>query len=180
MRADLALALERLDPPQRAAIAAHAEGGAARAAGLPRSTYYRALAHAQARLRSDLRGRLAGLGVLGDLARGARELFAHAEAVHAAAAGVTAAAAVGTAMVLSLPGSPPLHLPPTPVEAIGGRVHVVPARAIRARPPTSRGAVAPQTPPAAATTASAASSLPSAAPARRSSTCTYDPSSYDC
>ena len=60
VRADLVLALDRLDAPQRAAIGAHAEGGAARAAGLPRSTYYRVLAHAQARLSGDLRGRLAG------------------------------------------------------------------------------------------------------------------------
>jgi DNA-directed RNA polymerase specialized sigma24 family protein len=43
---------DRLDAPQRAAISAHAEGRAAHAAGLPRSTYYRVLARAQARLRS--------------------------------------------------------------------------------------------------------------------------------
>ena len=75
VRADLVLALERLDALQRAAIAAHAEGGAARAAGLPRSTYYRVLAHAQARLRSDLRGRLAGIGALGGLVQRAREVL---------------------------------------------------------------------------------------------------------
>jgi hypothetical protein len=180
VRADLARALERLDAAQRAAISAHAEGGAAAAAGLPRSTYYRALAHAQARLRSDLRGRLAGLGALGDLARGARELFAHAEAVHAAAAGVTAVAAVGTAVVLSLPGAPPLHLPPTPVEALGGRVHVIAAALPPEHPVTRRAAAATTQPAAAATTSATSTPLPAAPPAHRSSSCTYDPSSYDC
>ena len=94
-------ALERLDAPQLAAIAAHAEGGAARAAGLPRSTYYRVLAHAQARLRSDLRGRLAGLGALGAAAaRWMREVFQHVEAAHAAAVAATAAVAITAAVVL--------------------------------------------------------------------------------
>ena len=88
------LALGRLDAPQRAAIGAHAEGGAARAAGLPRSTYYRVLAHAQARLSGDLRGRLTGLGALGGVVQRARELFQHVEAAHAAAAAATAAVAV--------------------------------------------------------------------------------------
>jgi len=181
VRADLARALERLDAAQRAAISAHAEGGAAAAAGLPRSTYYRALAHAQARLRSDLRGRLAGLGALGDLARGARELFAHAEAVHAAAAGVTAVAAVGTAVVLSLPGAPPLHLPPTPVESLGGHVHVIATALPPGSPLAGRAPVAAPTRPAAGTTTAATSTpLPAAPPAHRSSSCTYDPSSYDC
>ena len=107
VRADLARALERLDAPQRAAIGAHAEGGAARAAGLPRSTYYRALAHAQARLSSDLRGRLAGLGALGGGgARWTREIFAHVEAAHAVAAAATAAVAITAAVVLSLPRRP--------------------------------------------------------------------------
>ena len=180
VRADLARALERLDEAQRAAISAHAEGGAAAAAGLPRSTYYRALAHAQARLRSDLRGRLAGLGALGDLARGARELFAHAEAVHAAAAGVTAVAAVGTAVVLSLPGAPPLHLPPTPVEAVGGHAQVSTA-VPPARSPAGRAPVAPPSRSGVVTTTSTTSTpLPAAPPAHRSSSCTYDPSSYDC
>ena len=119
--ADLATALDRLDAPQRAAIGAHAEGGAARASGLPRSTYYRVLAHAQARLRSDLRGRLAGLGALGGAARWTRELFAHAEAAHTAAAAVTTAIAVTAAIAVGLPDRGPRHVAPPSLPSYSSR-----------------------------------------------------------
>jgi hypothetical protein len=176
VRADLSHALDTLDAPQRAAMAAHAGGGAARASGLPRSTYYRALAHAQARMRSDLRGRLAGVGALGDLARGARELFAHAEGVHAAAAAATAAVAVGTALALSLPtgGDAPRVPAPIVIDAPGGRVHPAIVRTSAARALRQRVQVAPR-----ARTAARAPRSP-AAEARRSSSCTYDPSTYHC
>jgi DNA-directed RNA polymerase specialized sigma24 family protein len=179
VRADLAHALESLDAPQRAAIAAHTGGGAARASGLPRSTYYRALAHAQARLRSDLRGRLAGLGALGDLARGARELFAHVEGVHAAAVAGTAAVAVGTAFALSLPtGVGPLHTTapaPVVIQASGGRVQPVSTRAPAARAIRRRVRVTPRN-------RTAPSTRPArvAVPTPRPKPCTYDPSAYDC
>ena len=175
VRADLVLALARLDAPQRAAIGAHAGGGAARAAGLPRSTYYRALAHAQARLRSDLRGRLAGLGALGGIAQRAREIFAHVEAVHAAAAAATAAVAISAAVVLSVHDETAHHRPPRRrrPESRAGRVRAAAGRrAGRTRP--LRRAAAPR--PARA---------PPRRPARRVATpcpssCTYDPSTYDC
>ncbi len=187
VRSDLARALDGLEPSQRAAISAHAEGGAAGAAGLPRSTYYRVLAHAQARLRSDLRGRLTGLGALGDLARGARELFAHAEATHAAVvagtAVVAATAAVGVGVGLTGGSPPPLTLPPTPVQSLGGRSQPPPppvpathtlvvrgAAAARVRPATS---VKPARPSPAATRAAAAV-------AAAASGCSYDPSAYEC
>ena len=174
VRADLARALEGLDAPQLAAIGAHAGGGAARAAGLPRSTYYRALGHAQARLRSELRGRLAGLGALGDLVRA---LIAHAEATHAAAAAATAAVAVGAALALSLPtgGDTPRVPAAVVIQASGGRVHPVvaqppPARSLGQRVTvTTRDRPAPTTPPA-----------PVAALTPRSTSCTYDPSAYAC
>jgi DNA-directed RNA polymerase specialized sigma24 family protein len=176
VRADLVRALADLDAPQRAAIGAAAEGGAARAAGLPRSTYYRALAHAQARLSSDLRGRLAGAGALGDLARRARELFAHVEAVHSAAAAVTTAVAVTAAVALSMhdegarrPAPSAARATPA-VQIAGGRVH--PAQPA-ARALTRRVAVRAQSRPA-----GVSSPAPVAAPAK--STCTYDPSAYDC
>jgi DNA-directed RNA polymerase specialized sigma24 family protein len=170
VRADLVRALDRLDEPQRAAITAAARGGAARDSGLPRSTYYRALAHAQARLRGDLRDRLAGLGALGDLARAVRELFAHAEAAHTAVAAVTATAAVTAAVGLSLTGdSAPHILPPLPARSAGGRVQppraapgavrVTHRRATAVRPAAHTGAAATPAPPA---------------PSR-----SYDPSSYD-
>lgn len=177
VRGDLVRALAGLDAPQRAAIGAHAEGGAARAAGLPRSTYYRALAHAQARLRADLRGRLAGLGALGDLARGAREFFAHAEATHAAAVAVTATAAVTAAVGLSFhdTGVPPL-VPSVPiVQAQGGRSQPAPPALPRARALTTRvrvSSAAPAATAAAQPVATTATASPSA--------CTYDPSTYDC
>jgi DNA-directed RNA polymerase specialized sigma24 family protein len=176
VRADLVRALGRLDAPQRAAIAAHAEGGAARDAGLPRSTYYRALAHAQARLRSDLRGRLAGIGVLGDIARAARELFAHAEAAHAAVAAVTATGAVTAAVALSLSGgAAPRILPPLPVHASGGRVQPPPNPSGGVRTQHRSATVTPRARRAATTAPpkASAASLPT-------STCTYDPSSYEC
>jgi hypothetical protein len=188
--ADLARALDRLDAPQRAAIGAHAEGGAARAAGLPRSTYYRVLAHAQARLRSDLRGRLAGLGALGGAARWTRELFAHAEAAHTAAAAATAAIAVTAAVALSLPDRGARHLaPPPPVQVSGGRVNPPPAPEAA---PAPAPATAPQATPAPAARAlrkrvtvtaqlpRASASRPVPAAALSTASCTYDPSSYDC
>jgi DNA-directed RNA polymerase specialized sigma24 family protein len=178
VRADLAHALEGLDAPQRAAIAAHAGGGAARASGLPRSTYYRALAHAQARLSSDLRGRLAGLGVLGDLARGAREIFAHVEGVHAAAAGATAAVAVGAALALSVPtgGDAPQVLAPIVAQASGGRVHPV----VATRPPAARALRGRVTAPTRSRPSAATKPTPAAAPKPRTIACTYDPSAYAC
>jgi DNA-directed RNA polymerase specialized sigma24 family protein len=173
VRADLARALDGLDAPQRAAIGAHAGGGAARASGLPRSTYYRALGHAQARLRSDLRGRLAGIGALGDFARGARELFAHAEATHAATAAATAAVAVGAALALGLPtgGDAPRVPGPVAIQASGGRVH--PAIA---RPPAARALRARR----ATVITRKRAFAPVAPPTPRSTSCTYDPSAYDC
>ncbi|HET6175032.1 MAG TPA: hypothetical protein VFD90_20690 [Gaiellales bacterium] len=181
VRSDLAAALERLDAPQRAAIGAHAEGGAARAAGLPRSTYYRVLAHAQARLSGDLRGRLTGLGALGGVAQRARELFQHVEAVHAAAAAATAAVAVATVVVLGVHDerAHPTPLPAAAVAAVspGGRVAPAPppapatpaARALRRRVASPAPAA---TPAAGNAVAAASTSAPSA--------CPYDPSSYDC
>jgi DNA-directed RNA polymerase specialized sigma24 family protein len=180
VRADLVLALDRLDAPQRAAIGAHAEGGAARAAGLPRSTYYRVLAHAQARLSGDLRGRLTGLGALGSVVQRAREVFQHVEAAHAAAAAATAAVAVGAALALGAhdEGAHPLP-PPIAVVAAGGRVAAAPSPLVRATP------VSPAPRPRVTTTAStptpsriATQAAVTATPA--SSSCTYDPSSYDC
>jgi DNA-directed RNA polymerase specialized sigma24 family protein len=174
VRADLLTALERLDAPQRAAISAHAGGGAARAAGLPRSTYYRALGHAQALLQGDLRGRLAGLGALGGITQRAREVFAHAEAAHAAAVAATAAVAISAAVVLTVHDEAAHHFAPrTPVVQIaGGRVQpavVVPApRALR-----QRVAVV-----AAKPAASAGRQVPPATPCPTSSS--YDPSTYDC
>jgi DNA-directed RNA polymerase specialized sigma24 family protein len=175
VRADLVLALERLDGPQRAAISAHAEGGAASAAGLPRSTYYRALGHAQARLRSDLRGRLAGLATLGGAARWARELFAHAEAAHTAAVAATAAIAVTAAVVLSVPHEAARHpSPPVPVQASGGRVDPVAAPAPAARALRRRVSL-----PGRLARTAAKHPSPLAAPLSPAP-CTYDPSAYDC
>ena len=185
VHADLVLALARLDAPQRAAISAHADGGAARAAGLPRSTYYRMLAHAQARLSGDLRGRLTGIGALGGVVQRARELFQHVEAVHAAAAAATAAVAVTAAVVLSVHDEH-AHPLPSPVAvvaaaAVGGRVAAPPAAVVRAAPPTRplRQPTTTAAPAAASvTTHAAAPAAPATAPS--SSTCTYDPSTYDC
>ena len=177
VRADLVLALARLDASQRAAIGAHAEGGAARAAGLPRSTYYRVLAHAQARLSGDLRGRLTGLGALGSVVQRARELFQHVEAAHAAAAAATAAVAVTAAVVLGVHDerAHPLPSPAAVVAAAaaGGRVAAATAPVVRVAPAVSSRPRARRTP-APTTTASQASAAPAA------STCTYDPSTYDC
>ena len=183
VRADLALALERLDPPQRAAIAARAEGGAARAAGLPRSTYYRVLAHAQARLRSDLRDRLAGIGALGGVVQRAREVLQHAEAVHGAAAAATAAVAVTAALVLGAHDEG-AHRFPSPVAAVASGGRVAPAsvpvvrarapRALRHRTPSPARATAPPPAPSAPTPQAVAVAAPASA------MCTYDPSSYDC
>ena len=185
VRADLVLALERLDPLQRAAIAARAEGGAARAAGLPRSTYYRVLAHAQARLRSDLRDRLAGIGALGGLVQRAREVLQHVEAVHGAAAAATAAVAVTAAVVLGVHDES-AHRFASPVAAVasGGRVAPAPVPVARATPApralrqrTPAPPPAPALPPAPSAPAAQAVAV-AAAPA--SSACPYDPSSYDC
>ena len=178
VRADLALALERLDAPQRAAIAAHAEGGAARAAGLPRSTYYRALGHAQALLqqrsaRPPRRSRRARR----HRAR-AREVFAHVEAAHAAAAAATAAVAISAAVALSVHDEAAHHSAPTaPVrvmQASGGRV---PAAATplrpRARAPRRVTVVARDRPRRVDPPA-----RPPAKPCPTSSS--YDPSTYDC
>jgi DNA-directed RNA polymerase specialized sigma24 family protein len=182
VRADLVLALARLDAPQRAAIGAHADGGAARAAGLPRSTYYRVLANAQARLSGDLRGRLTGVGALGGVAQRARELFQHVEAAHAAAAAATAAVAVTAAVVLSVHDEH-AHPLPAPVAAVaavaaGGRVAVAPAAVVRAAPATRplRQPATTATPAPAGATAHATAAAATPAP----STCTYDPSAYDC
>ncbi|HEY3614417.1 MAG TPA: hypothetical protein VGK92_11955 [Gaiellales bacterium] len=179
VRGDLVTALARLDGPQRAAIAAHADGGSARTAGLPRSTYYRALGHAQALLQGDLRGRLAGLGALGGITQRAREIFAHVEAVHAAAAAATAAVAIGAAVVVTVHDEAPHHYPHVRpvaiVRAEGGRVQppapvvVPPARPLRER-------VAVVHPAAAAATAH--TRVTPAAPCPSSSS--YDPSTYDC
>ncbi len=179
VRDDLVAALARLDATERAAIAACADGGSARAAGLPRSTYYRMLAHAQARLSGDLRGRLGGVGVLGSILQRAREILQHVEAVHAAAAAATAAVAV-TAVVLSLHDQR-VHPVPSPAAvvasaAVGGRVAAIVAD-------DGRGALAVRTGPRAVPSAAPARSTGSAAaaaPAVTPSACTYDPSSYDC
>ena len=176
VRADLVQALERLDAPQRAAIRAHAEGGSALTAGLPRSTYYRALAHAQARLGGDLRGRLAGLAALGGgAARWMRDLFAHIEAAHAVAAAATAAVAITAAVVLSTPGDGAHRAQPVPVRAPGGRVTPAAAATPASRALRRRSALPARTAPI--TTAS----RPAPAPQRRSKApCIYDPSTYDC
>jgi DNA-directed RNA polymerase specialized sigma24 family protein len=184
VRADLALALSRLDAPQRAAIGAHAEGGAARAAGLPRSTYYRVLAHAQARLSGDLRGRLTGIGALGSAVQRAREIFQHVEAAHAAAAAATAAVAVTAAVVLSVhdEGAHPLPSPVPVVAAVasGGRVAAPPAPVVRTAPTARaiRQPATPKAPAAASTTGTTRAAATAVAPA--ASTCAYDPSTYDC
>lgn len=174
VRADLARALETLDASQLAAIGAHAGGGAARASGLPRSTYYRALGHAQARLRSELRGRLGGLGALGDLVRA---LIAHAEASHAAAAAATAAVAVGTALALSLPtgGDTPRAPAAVVIQAAGGRVQPVVVRPPAARPLRQRVTVTTRD-----RAAGSSPTGPAAALKPRSTSCTYDPSAYAC
>jgi DNA-directed RNA polymerase specialized sigma24 family protein len=182
VRADLVLALDRLDPAQRAAIGAHAEGGAARSAGLPRSTYYRVLAHAQARLSGDLRGRLSGVGAVGGLLQRARELFQHVEAAHAAAAAATTAVAVTAAVVLSAHDerAHPLPAPAAVVAAaaVGGRVAAAPAPLAQAVPVARvRARQAAPTAPAPATAAARASA---AAVAPATTACTYDPSTYDC
>ena len=159
-------------PPSRA----HAEGGAARAAGLPRSTYYRALAHAQARLRSDLRGRLAGLGVLGGGARARREIFAHVEAVHAAAAAATAAVAISAAVALSAARRrrPPGRPRPRAGLRRPRRTRRRQPSAARARPAAPRGRAGHR-----------AARPPRPGPRRpplgaRKAPCIYDPSTYDC
>jgi DNA-directed RNA polymerase specialized sigma24 family protein len=176
VRADLVEALGRLDEPQRAAIRAHAEGGAARASGLSPSTYYRALAHAQARLSADLRGRLAGLGALGGgAARWARDAFAHVEAAHAVVAATTAAVAVTAAVALSTPGDAAHQAQAVPAKAAGGRVMVLPAAVPAARPLRTRTAVPAERSPV--TTASRP--LP-VSPRRPKAPCIYDPSTYDC
>ena len=182
VRADLVLALGRLDAPQRAAIGAHAEGGAAPAAGLPRSTYYRVLAQAQARLSGDLRGRLTGLGALGGVVQRARELFQHVEAAHAAAAAATAAVAVTAAVVLSVHDerAHPLPARAAVVAAVasGGRVAAAPAPVVRGAPAArthARPAIAP-----ALAAATATRNPRAASDAAAPSPCTYDPSSYDC
>ncbi len=174
VRADLVLALGRLDEPQRAAISAHAGGGAARAAGLPRSTYYRALGHAQTLLQGDLRGRLAGLGALGGITQRARELFAHVEAAHAAAAAATAAVAISAAVVLTVHDEAAHHFTrSTPVvQSAGGRVQPLPV----ALPPPR--ALRVHVTVAAAKPASAGRRVPPAKPCPTSSS--YDPSTYDC
>ena len=170
VRADLARALDGLDAPQRAAIGAHAGGGAARAAGLPRSTYYRALAHAQARLRSDLRERLAGLGGLADLAR---TLFAHTEATHAAAAATTVAVALAVGVPTG--GDAPRVPEPVAIRALGGRVHPAVARPPAARALRQRVTVTTRARPVPAPrVATVAAAKP------RSMSCSYDPSAYDC
>jgi hypothetical protein len=177
VRADLAGALARLDATQRAAISAHAEGGAARAAGLPRSTYYRALRHAQALLQGDLRGRLAGLGALGGIVQRAREVLAHVEAVHAAAAATTAAVAISAAVAVGVHDEVAQHLVPAVpvVQVAGGRVDPPPP--LPASPPSAlRGGVAVGT--AATGPGSASGHPPPAKPCPTSSS--YDPSTYDC
>ena len=141
VRADLVLALDRLDAPQRAAIGAHAEGGAARAAGLPRSTYYRVLAHAQARLRSDLRDRLDGVGALGGALQRAREMLQHVEAAHGAAAAATAAVAITAAVVLGVHDEHATPLPaPVPVVAAASLRRAGGRRAAGGREGGARGA----------------------------------------
>ena len=176
VRADLAAALARLDAPQRAAISAHAEGGAARAAGLPRSTYYRALGHAQALLQGDLRGRLTGLGALGGIVQRAREVLAHVEAVHAAAAATTAAVAISAAVAVSVHDEVAQQLVRAVpvVQVAGGRVQPPPHAA--RRPRALRGGVAVRT--AATGPRSASAHPPPATPCPTSSS--YDPSTYDC
>jgi DNA-directed RNA polymerase specialized sigma24 family protein len=182
VRADLVLALDRLDAPQRAAIGAHAEGGAARAAGLPRSTYYRVLAHAQARLRSDLRDRLTGVGALGGALQRAREMLQHVEAAHGAAAAATAAVAITAAVVLGVHDEHATPLPaPVPVVAAassGGRVAAAPLAVERGAPaaPAPRQRATAAAPPAVGAPARAVAAASTSA----SSSCTYDPSAYDC
>jgi DNA-directed RNA polymerase specialized sigma24 family protein len=175
VHADLARALDRLDAAQRAAISAHASGGAARGAGLPRSSYYRALARAQARLRSDLRGRLTGLGALGDLARAARELFAHVEGAHAAAAAATTAVAVTAAVGLNWHDEGAPRLVPSVVvqPASGGRVQPAPVPASRARTLSRRVGGTVRT-----RRVTVSPPLPAAATPSHASR-SYDPSSYD-
>jgi DNA-directed RNA polymerase specialized sigma24 family protein len=182
VRADLIRALDRLDAPQRAAISAYADGLTAHAAGLPRSTYYRVLARAQARLRNDLRGRLAGIGALGGIAQRAREAFQHVEAVHGAAAAATAAVAVTAAVVLGghdegarRPVSP---VPPIAAVAVGGRVAPAPAPIVRSSPVARAPRPASTTPVPAPSAPRASASVATATPTPRS--CTYDPSTYDC
>jgi hypothetical protein len=183
VRADLVLALDRLDAPQRAAIGAHAEGGAARAAGLPRSTYYRVLAHAQARLRSDLRDRLAGLGALGGVLQRAREVLQHVEAVHGAAAAATAAVAVTAAVVVGVHDESAHRLPePVAAVAMGGRVASAPAAVARALPAAHALRARATTPTPAPAPAPSAPGPQAVAPAATpvAGSCTYDPSTYDC
>jgi DNA-directed RNA polymerase specialized sigma24 family protein len=175
VQADLAAALARLDAPQRAAISAHAQGGAARAAGLPRSTYYRALGHAQSLLQSDLRGRLAGIGALGGITQRAREIFAHAEALHAATVAVAATVAISAAVVLAVHDET-AHRFETPAPAVrihGGRVQATPVAAVPPRARHRRAA-------ASASVRSAPPSTPApAVKVTHPASCRYDPSSYD-
>ena len=179
VRSDLAAALARLDAPQRAAISAHAEGGAARAAGLPRSTYYRALGHAQALLQGDLRGRLAGLGALGGIVQRAREVLAHVEAVHAAAAATTAAVAISAAVALSVHDEVAQQLLRAAARRAGRRRSRV---SRRRRTPLDRRArcaerVAVST---AATGPRSAERAPARRPSHAPTSSSYDPSTYDC
>ena len=183
VRADLVLALGRLDAPQRAAIAAHAEGGAARAAGLPRSTYYRVLAHAQARLRSDLRGRL-------DRRRRARRRRRSAHARCSSMSRPCTAPLLPRrqpsrsllpscwACTTSTPTALPAPVPVVAVASSGGRVAAAPPRGREgapAAPAPRQRATAAAPPPVGAPARAAAAASTSA-----SCSCTYDPSAYDC
>ena len=104
---------------------AHAEGGAARRRRAPSLHLLPRRSRMPRRaLRSDLRGRLTGIGALGGVVqRCTREVFQHLEAVHGAAAAATAAVAVTAAVVLGVHDeAPTAWRAVAAVQASGGRV----------------------------------------------------------
>ena len=139
VRADLARALAA---PGRSAAGGHPRARRAAARRVPpafRARPTTARSHMPRRACAAIcAGASPASAALGDLARGARELFAHVEAVHAAAAGATAAVAVGAALALSLrPAGTPPRGPDADRRASVGWPRAS-GRRVRARPQRAR------------------------------------------
>ena len=178
MVADLRRALGGLGESERLVLGVQARDGGPLDAQMARTTYYRMLGQVHARLRVDLRGRIAGAGLVGWLTRRVAPLLGPKLGALLGAAAV--AVAVG---VLTAPS------PPRP-QARGAAASAVPAPAS----PTVSAAGPPVIRAVATTTAArsrggasvrvararAAVTVPRASPLAGSRCTVYDPNPYVC
>ena len=179
MVADLRRALAGLGESERIVLGVQALDGGPVDAQMARTTYYRMLGRAHARLRIDLRDRIAGAGLVGWLARRLAPLAVPKLAALLGAAAVAVAVGALTAPAPARPeargaaASPVAAAASVAVAAAGPPV--IRPRSTQSRAPASRGGVS-----ALVVQARAPSPARRASPQAASRCTVYDPNPYVC